>query len=130
MGEDDYKAVEASRGGQVMHGKSVYEEGQRQKEAAEQEQRELEEKQARLNDILEHARNTLGGRDCTDLFMEADQRQDGHCGYEEFAQLLSAMGLDLPEEDVELMMESFFDPDHPDQTRPMSIIVLDEALNR
>ena len=95
-----------------------------------QERREMELKQSRLNDILNHARAVLGDRDCTELFMAADHNQDGHCGYEEFAQLLEEMGLGLGEEDVELMMESFFDPEHPDQTRPMSIMVLDEALHR
>merc|ERR1711959_272341 len=119
--EDDYKAVAESTGGQVLHGKQSYVSIADAKEENEERQRGIEEKQAALNDILEHARDVLQGQDCSDIFMAADERGDAHCGYEEFARLLEELGLGLSDSEMELMMESFFDPDHEDQTRPMSI---------
>merc|ERR1711988_730477 len=123
--EDDYKTVEASNGGQVLHGKQRYgeEEDMRQEQAAQNQA--LDDKHTRLQEILEYARGVISGNDCSELFMAADERGNGHCGYDEFAQLLNQLGLNLSDEDMELMMESFFDPEHEDQTRPMSLAVLD-----
>jgi len=128
--EDDYKQVESSSGGQVLHGHNAWQEAEQQAKDNKRTAVEREDQQSRLVSILEHAREVIGNEDCSDLFMSADERGDGHCGYEEFAKLLQDMGLGLSDEEMDLMMESFFDPDHPDQTRPMSIAVLDEALFR
>merc|ERR1711959_631380 len=69
--EDDYKTVEASSGGQVTHGKSVYMSEATAKQENLNRQTELDNKQAALNDILEHARDVLQGQDCSDIFMAA-----------------------------------------------------------
>jgi len=128
--EDDYKQVQSRQGGQIMHGRNRHEEAEDQKREAVNQQREQEDKQGRLQYILERARETLRGVDCSEAFMAADERGDAHCGYDEFAQLLHNMGLSLIDEEIELLMESFYDPEHEDQTRPMNIAVLDEALFR
>lgn len=128
--EDDYKQVQSTQSGQILHGRNAHEEQREQQAQAHRKEQEMEHNQARLQDILEHAREILRGADCSEMFANADERGDGHCGYEEFAQLLNQMGLDLADPDMEIMMESFYDPDHHDQTRPMSLAVLDEALFR
>ena len=81
-----------------------------------------------LEAILERCRAIVANVDCSEAFMEADKKDDGHCSYEDFANLLVAMNLNLSPDETEMMMEAFYDPDVKDQTRPMSIHVLDEAL--
>jgi len=128
--EDDYKQVEGTSGGQVLHGNNRHEEAERQKRAAEQQVVAQEHKQAALHSILERTRQQLRGQDCSEAFVQADERGDGHCSYDAFAELLYSMGLSISDEEMEIVMESFYDPDHEDQTRPMSLVVLDEALFR
>jgi len=106
--EDDYKQVESSSGGQVLHGHNAWQEAEQQAKDNKRTAVEREDQQSRLVAILEHAREVIGNEDCSDLFMSADERGDGHCGYEEFAKLLQDMGLGLSDEEMDLMMESFF----------------------
>merc|ERR1712185_137681 len=113
--EDDYTQVDASHSGQVVHGNNDHLDEEKAAQAKSEEEQAMVDKQDRLNQLIEIAREQLAGRDCSDAFMAADERQDGHCSYDGFAQLLLDLGLDLEEGDVELFMESFFDPDHPDQ---------------
>merc|ERR1712054_750185 len=127
--EDDYKSVEASNSGQVIHGTNAYLDKEKVRKEQEARQQEQEHKQRVLNEILVRARDTLtDSEDINEKFMSVDERGDQHCSYENFAELLHNLGLQLSEEEMEIMMESFFDPDHADQTRPMSLAVLDEAL--
>jgi len=127
---DDYKQVEASSGGQVLHGESRYKEESVVKAEEAAKKQVEEDKHQRLESLLADMRGAINGADCSDLFMAADERGNGHCDYDAFANLLQQMGFNLNEEDMQLMMESFFDPEHEDQTRPMSIAVLDVALFR
>merc|ERR1711959_112477 len=128
--EDDYKAVEHSAGGQVMHGANKFTEAKAQEEEAKNAEEEQKQKQERLNELLGAFREQLFPYkdQIQPLFAEMDTHGDGHCDYEKFKELLNAMGVQVEEPDMELLMESFFDPDVEDQTRPMSITVLDEAL--
>merc|ERR1712100_527694 len=126
--ETDYKAVEASHSGQIIHGKSAYKEADAAKQEAEEQKAAAQSKHDRLEAILARSREMLVGVDCSESFIAADENSDGHCGYDAFAQLLHEMNLGLTDDEVELMMESFYDEGHPDQTRPMSLAVLDEAL--
>jgi Ca2+-binding EF-hand superfamily protein len=128
--ETDYKAVEASVGGQIMHGKSAYKDADTYKREAGTAQVDAEVKHDKLEALLARSREALVGVDCSAAFMDADENSDGHCGYDVFAQVLHDMNLGMTDEEVELMMESFYDESHPDQTRPMSLAVLDEALFR
>jgi len=128
--EDDYKQVKASHSGQIIHGNNDYLDKEKVNAEKERQDEEKQYKQQMLNAILTRAREVLagGGDELGEMFMNADERGDQHCGYDGFAELLHNLGLQLTEEEMEVMMESFFDPDHPDQTRPMSLAVLDEAL--
>jgi len=119
-----------SNGGQIMHGKSVYKSTSAVEAEREQKAKQIEERNENLEALLESCRDALDGRDCSQAFVEADLQGDGHCSYEAFAALLQGLKLRLSEGEMELMMESFYDPDVADQTRPMSIYVLDEALFR
>jgi len=96
---NDYKAVQSNQSGQVLHGENYHAQQEREQQEARDEQARLDNNQARLSEILEHARDVVKGRDCTDLFMAADERQDGHCSYDNFAQLLNQMGLGLSDHD-------------------------------
>merc|ERR1711998_309518 len=124
--EDDYKQVEASTGGQILHGANSYTIADRQ----EHEQQEQAQRQERLNELLAAFREQLFPyRDqIQPMFAEFDAQGDGHCEVERFRQMLEAMGVEVDESDMGLLLESFHDPDVQDQTRPMSIQVLDEAL--
>merc|ERR1711871_1816254 len=128
--EDDYKAVEASSGGQIMHGDNRYTAADKQAAGQEQAAEENAQRQERLNELLGAFREQLFPyRDqIQPMFAEFDERGDGHCESEKFQQILEQMGVEVDQADMDLLMESFFDPDHEDQTRPMSIAVLDEAL--
>jgi len=128
--EDDYKQVESSTGGQILHGDNVHTVAQNAEQAAEDETKLNEAKQQRLNDLLGAFREQLFPyRDqIQPMFGEFDDTGDGHCDKEKFQQMLQNMGVEVEQEDLDLLMESFFDPDVTDQTRPMSIAVLDEAL--
>jgi len=128
--EDDYKAVEHSSGGQVLHGANKFTEAKQEEEDAKKAEEEQKFKQERLNELLGAFREQLFPYkdQIQPLFAEMDTHGDGHCDYEKFKELLNAMGVQVEEPDMELLMESFFDPDVEDQTRPMSITVLDEAL--
>merc|ERR1712196_406110 len=115
-----------------MHGDNRYTAADKQ--AAEQEQaaEENAQRQGRLNELLGAFREQLFPyRDqIQPMFAESDETGDGHCDVDKFKALLEQMGVEVEEPDMELIMESFFDPDVEDQTRPMSIAVLDEALFR
>jgi Ca2+-binding EF-hand superfamily protein len=128
--EDDYTAVEASTGGQVQHGDNIYERGDKAQAEAEEQAKMQAHRQERLNELLGAFREQLFPyRDqIQPMFAECDETGDGHCDVDKFKQLLEQMGVEVEEPDMELIMESFFDPDVEDQTRPMSIAVLDEAL--
>jgi len=68
------------------------------------------------------------------IFQRHDVNQDGQTSREGFAGILQELkgmlgeGCTFGDEELNLMLESFSDPDFPDQTRPMSIAVLDQAL--
>jgi len=127
--EEDYKQVKASNSGQIIHGDNDYLDVEKRQHVQEEKEMQQQQRQSQLNYILANARQRLSdGGDYSQAFMVADARGDGHCSYDEFAQLLHDLSLGLSEDEIELMMESFFDPDHEDQTRPMSLAVLDEAL--
>lgn len=128
--ETDYKEVEHSSGGQVLHGQNKYTEAKEQEDEKAKAEVEQKAKQERLNELLGAFREQLFPYkdQIQPMFVECDKHGDGHCDYETFRQLLAQMGVQVEEPDMELLMESFFDPDVEDQTRPMSITVLDEAL--
>jgi len=92
------------------------------------------ERQNRLNEILAAFRERLFPYkdEIQPWFASYDEQNNGHCSQERFAEmleeLLSTSQWEVQDGDRELLMESFFDPDHEDQTRPQSIAVLDEAL--
>jgi len=92
------------------------------------------ERQSRLNEILAAFRERLFPYkdEIQPWFASYDEQNNGHCSQERFAEmleeLLSTSQWEVQDGDRELLMESFFDPDHEDQTRPQSIAVLDEAL--
>merc|ERR1711907_365190 len=78
------------------------------------------QKQERLNELLGAFREQLFPyRDqIQPMFAEFDERGDGHCEQDKFKQLLDQMGVEVDQDDQDLIMESFFDPDVEDQTRP------------
>merc|ERR1711998_624129 len=104
---------EASSGGQVMHGENRYTAAEKAAEAQEQAADENAQRQERLNELLGAFREQLFPyRDqIQPMFAEFDERGDGHCEQERFKQLLDQMGVEVDQEDAELIMESFFDPD-------------------
>merc|ERR1712159_201818 len=133
--EDDYKQVEERLSGQVLHGRNAYEAQEDKKHQALQQEESDELKQQQLSQLLDAYRAQLAPvrEDVAMLFQEADTQGDGHVDYETFANVLRNLpqvGASISNADVDLLMECFFDPDASDQTRPMSIAVLDEALFR
>merc|ERR1711959_115697 len=128
--EEDYKAVEHSAGGQVMHGENPHTKAQREEAEKKKEEEEHVKKQERLNELLGAFREQLFPYkdQIQPMFAAADTQADGHVNYDDFKSILGQMGVQVDEQDMELLVESFFDPDVEDQTRPMSIAVLDEAL--
>merc|ERR1711988_2078556 len=128
--EDDYKAVESSSGGQVLHGENAHTVAANAEKEKEEEDKAQAARQERLNELLGAFREQLFPyRDqIQQMFAEFDENGTGHCDMDKFKQLLEQMGIEVEELDMELLMESFYDPDVEDQTRPMSIAVLDEAL--
>merc|ERR1712159_19944 len=128
--EDDYKTVQSSTGGQVLHGKQAYMSGEMEKKAALDAEEEMQKRQERLNQLLGAFREQLFPyRDqIQPMFAEFDENSDGHCTADRFQEMLANMGVEVEQDDMDLLLESFFDPDWADQTRPMSIAVLDEAL--
>jgi Ca2+-binding EF-hand superfamily protein len=131
---EDYKEVDHSSGGQIMHGENKRhheaEEAAKDQAAAQ----DNAERQDRLNEILAAFRERLFPYkdEIQPWFASYDDNSSGHCTQERFAEmieeLLSTSQWEVKDGDRELLMESFFDPDHDDQTRPQSIVVLDEAL--
>jgi len=128
--EEDYKQVEAHQGGQIMHGENPHTSFEKHKEEKEKEAEERTQKQGRLNELLGAFREQLFPYkdQIQPLFAQADVTGDGHVDYDGFKEVLAQIGVQVDEKDMELLIESFFDPDVEDQTRPMSIAVLDEAL--
>jgi len=128
--EDDYTAVEASSGGQIMHGENAHTAFAAAQANDAQEAEDNQARQDRLNELLGAFREQLFPyRDqIQPMFAEFDENGDGHCDVDRFKQMLEQMGVEVDESDMTLLMESFHDPDWQDQTRPMSIAVLDEAL--
>merc|ERR1712224_15812 len=128
--EEDYKQVESHGGGQITHGEKKLHAGQKQElmKAAEDEEHKM--KQERLNELLGAFREQLFPYkdQIQPMFAAVDTNGDGHVNYDDFKKVLEQMGVQVDEQDLELLVESFFDPDVEDQTRPMSIAVLDEAL--
>ena len=126
--DEDHKGVDHRESGQIMHGTSVYKNPEVERQKSQMAQQAQDDRNAQIEAILERSRKMVANVDCSEAFMEADTKDDGHCSYEAFAALLQRMGLGLSDPEMEIMMEAFYDPDHADQTRPMSIHVLDEAL--
>lgn len=128
--EEDYKQVESHGGGQITHGENKLHAGQKQELMKAAEDEDHAKKQERLNELLGAFREQLFPYkdQIQPIFAETDVKMDGHCDYDTFSGLLTNIGVQVDEEDMQLLMESFFDPDFEDQTRPMSIAVLDEAL--
>merc|ERR1711988_577477 len=132
----DYEAQEHSTGGQVLHGQNDY----LQKEAKVADgkllEQEHERRQQRLMDLINAMRVALCDKreEVAGLFQQHDTHQDGQTSQEGFTQILSALvpmlggAVQLGEEELNLFLESFSDPDFADQMRPMSIAVLDQAL--
>merc|ERR1711975_97532 len=113
-----------------LHGQNKYTEAKEQEDEKAKAEVEQKAKQERLNDLLGAFREQLFPYkdQIQPMFAEMDKHGDGHCDYDQFRELLGMMGVQVENEDMDLLMESFFDPDVEDQTRPMSITVLDEAL--
>jgi len=131
--EADYKQVESSGGGQVLHGEQDFLVGEKKQQQAIEDEQQQATKERKLEELLEYLRSVLiTERDqCADLFREVDGQGDGHVDYEAFAHVLRGLpGPALNDDEIDLMMECFYDPDHADQTRPMSLVVLDEAIFR
>merc|ERR1712159_448473 len=133
--EDDYHQVEERQSSQVLHGRNAYEAQEDKKHQALQQEESDELKQQQLSQLLDAYRAQLAPvrEDVAMLFQEADTQGDGHVDYETFANVLRNLpqvGASISNADVDLLMECLFDPDASDQTRPMSIAVLDEALFR
>merc|ERR1712178_98670 len=132
--EDDYKEVENSNSGQIVHGENKFTAFDNQQQAAQAAEQDNIARQERLNEILAAFRERLFPYkdEIQPWFASYDEQNSGHCSQERFAEmleeLLSTSQWDVKDGDRELLMESFFDPDHEDQTRPQSIAVLDEAL--
>jgi Ca2+-binding EF-hand superfamily protein len=128
--EEDYKAVEHSSGGQVMHGENAHTKANREAQEKVNAEDEHKMKQERLNELLGAFREQLFPYkdQIQPMFAAVDTTGDGHVNYDDFKKVLEQMGVQVDEQDLELLVESFFDPDVEDQTRPMSIAVLDEAL--
>eukprot|EP00657_Telonema_sp_P-1_P012586 TRINITY_DN9238_c0_g1_i2.p1 TRINITY_DN9238_c0_g1~~TRINITY_DN9238_c0_g1_i2.p1 ORF type:complete len:359 (-),score=126.10 TRINITY_DN9238_c0_g1_i2:336-1412(-) len=133
--ENDYSKVEASSGGQVLHGENVYEVADG-KEMANVLETEHRRRQERLMEMINIMRVHLHDRreEVAHLFQTYDTHKDGQVEGEQFALMLKEIrgmmsgALDFTEEETNLMLESFSDPDFQDATRPMSIAVLDQAL--
>jgi len=128
--EPDYKAVEASEGGQVVHGENYHTTVENARKSEDEETKLQEERQERLNELLGAFREQLFPYkdQIQPMFAEFDTAGDGHTEVDNFKQMLEQMGVEVEQADMDLLMESFYDPDVADQTRPMSIAVLDEAL--
>eukprot|EP00658_Telonema_sp_P-2_P075373 TRINITY_DN648_c0_g1_i10.p2 TRINITY_DN648_c0_g1~~TRINITY_DN648_c0_g1_i10.p2 ORF type:complete len:330 (-),score=111.01 TRINITY_DN648_c0_g1_i10:476-1465(-) len=131
--EDDYTAVEERGGGQVLHGKHNHKIQEEKQAEAQKQAQDDEEKQVRLSGVLDSWRAELGScrEEVALLFQEADSTGDGHCDEEAFGKLLRQLpvvGDQLTNEDLDLMLECFYNPDVQDMRRPMSLVVLDEAL--
>merc|ERR1711975_70532 len=81
--EDDYKSVQASNSGQVIHRTNAYLDSEKVRKEEEARRQEQEHKQSVLNEILVRARETLtDSDDINEKFMAADERGDQHCGYD------------------------------------------------
>lgn len=133
--EDDYHAVEERQGGQIMHGKHTYKLQEEKQQQALTQAKDDEMKQEKLGALLDVWREQLAPlrEDVALLFQDCDVTADGHVEEEAFARLLQSLPVvsdQMTDEDLDLLMECFYNPDHTDQTRPMSLAVLDEALFR
>jgi len=130
----DYTGVEHSTGGQITHGDNRHTIAAERERAQQQQAEQTDKRQQRLNEILAYFREKLFPYkdEIQPWFAQYDERADGHCSVERFAEmigeLMNTSECEAQEGDQELLMESFYDPDHQDQTRPQSIAVLDEAL--
>lgn len=131
--EADYKQVESSSGGQVVHGENSFLAGEKQQADALAAEQDQARKEKQLEELLDYMRSCLSSeRDqVASIFRDADSQGDGHVDYEQFANVLRDLpGPQVTDEEMDLLMECFYDPDHQDQTRPMSLAVLDEAIFR
>merc|ERR1712159_57745 len=139
--EEDYTKVEAHEGGQVLHGENVYTSAENKIEQGKVLEEENSRRQERLMQMVNAMRVHLHDKrePIAQIFQQADEHQDGQVSTECFVQILERLKemlgkavedgvLSFNNEEVNLMLESFSDPEFPDQTRPMSIAVLDQAL--
>lgn len=94
-------------------------------------------RQEKLMEIVNYLRVQLHDKreEVAHVFQSADVAEDGQVSVDDFIHILRqiqgilpSQGFEFNEEEIDLMVESFSDPDFPDQTRPMSIAVLDQAL--
>jgi len=139
--EEDYTKVEAHEGGQVLHGENVYTSAENKIEQGKFLEEENSRRQERLMQMVNAMRVHLHDKrePIAQIFQQADEHQDGQVSTECFVSILEKLKemlgkavedgvLSFDNEEVNLMLESFSDPEFPDQTRPMSIAVLDQAL--
>jgi len=130
----DYVKVESHSGGQISHGEHAMTVANEFRKAEVEKEKVNEIKQSRLNEILGAFRERLFPfkDEIQPWFASYDEIGSGHCTKQKFAEMMSELFNTSQWEqgpgDLDLMLESFADPDHEDQTRPMSITVLDEAL--
>jgi Ca2+-binding EF-hand superfamily protein len=135
--DKDYTAVEASSGGQILHGQNDFVAAQRKVDEGKLLDEEHERRQTHLMNIVNVLRVNLHDQReaIAHLFQSADTHEDGQVDQQTFVSLLNqvvghlpAGALELNDEDMNLFLESFSDPEFQDASRPMSIRVLDQAL--
>lgn len=132
----DYTPVEAPPGAPGVGPEKIANDA-RPRPAAKLLEEEDARRQEKLMEIVNFLRVQLHDKreQVAHIFQGADAAEDGQVGVDDFIgilkqvqDMLPADGLQFNEEECNLMVESFADPDFPDQTRPMSIAVLDQAL--
>jgi Ca2+-binding EF-hand superfamily protein len=133
---EEYGQQEASTGGQMTYGQQDFSRAEDKVAAGNLMAEEHNRRQEKLMQLVNMMRVHLHDKreEVAGIFQQFDAQQDGQIDREGFAAILQELKKMLPtncifdDEEVNLMLESFSDPDCPDQTRPMSIAVLDQAL--
>merc|ERR1711865_16864 len=133
---EEYGEQVASTGGQMTYGQQDFSRAEDKVAAGNLMEDEHNRRQEKLMQLVNMMRVHLHDKreEVAGIFQRFDGQQDGQIDRQGFAAILQELKTMLPEscvfddEEVNLMLESFSDPDCPDQTRPMSIAVLDQAL--
>merc|ERR1712166_835199 len=133
---NEYEAVEHSSGGQMTYGQQDFSRAEEKVEVGNLMEEEHQRRQELLMQLVNMMRAHLHDKreEVAGIFQRHDVNQDGQTSREGFAGILEELkgmlgeGCTFGDEEINLMLESFSDPDFPDQTRPMSIAVLDQAL--